>query len=784
VKSLKRDTARRARVRAVVAFPVVTVALAVSVALVLTPFGPSQVSALAASAPIDTSTPSPTSTSTPGPTTTPTPSATTSAAPAPTTGATPSPAPLASPTPQIVAAPAAALGDHHVLALIAGPTFSASYFPVDTDVVNASQFQTFRVRFSLQNVTAADITVTPQLEFSQAGGAKYDLVPNKPELTIPLHVSHEWIPSLLGGGTVQSPLGEDIASSTFTPGTEGLGSPFNGHHSMGANPDQPITLPSASYTEEEFTVTLSIDAKYQTDYWLRITNAGIPVTSDVAVIGLGAAPPVQLSPGQHQGVAVVDPTTTSAAGVAFPLLSTPVKLSSTAPSSAAPAVSSPGSLTYPLTASKLSAASAINNGIHGPYSITTDECAVCHSGHSAQAPNLLVKGSQSGLCFTCHGAAAGATTNVQNEYALVRPVNTTTDTQRDYYSHDAETASKHTQSQLDEFGGVANRHSSCADCHNSHRAKVAPDSTQTTKGWDASGSLAGVSGVSVVNDAAAGSTPTYTFLDGATQPITLEYQLCFKCHSGFTKLLPPIAGKPSMDELDKGVEFNPNNPSFHPIEAPGTNQTAKMDLNLKGTSPDKLWNFNVGSTIRCLNCHTSSETPAAPPLPLPGSALQPHTSTNRGILLRNYLDRDLKPRVDSVAVKAKAAYSSGDFALCYTCHGEEPFANPTSPFNSNATNFSLHGQHLDLLAGKGDGAMNIDKAGDGQGNAICAECHFRIHSTTNKVGAQVIPGSRLVNFAPNVQPSGGAISWTPSGTSTPGSCTLTCHGYTHDALKY
>ena len=48
VNSLKNDRARHSHVRAVVAYPAVTVALVVSVALALTSFGPSQISALAA----------------------------------------------------------------------------------------------------------------------------------------------------------------------------------------------------------------------------------------------------------------------------------------------------------------------------------------------------------------------------------------------------------------------------------------------------------------------------------------------------------------------------------------------------------------------------------------------------------------------------------------------------------------------------------------------------------------------------------------------------------------
>src|SRR6185295_10254972 len=139
--------------------------------------------------------------------------------------------------------------------------------------------------------------------------------------------------------------------------------------------------------------------------------------------------------------------------------------------------------------------------------------------------------------------------------------------------------------------------------------------------------------------------------------------------------------------------------------------------------PYKLWNFTTTSTIRCLNCHAGGATPP----PAAGGALEPHTSSNRGILLRNYKDRELKPR--SVGA---SAYSAGDFALCYVCHAEQPFSSD----NPEATNFALHGLHLTTLDGIGSGGTAIDTPGAGQSNAICAECHFRIHSTTNKSGTQ------------------------------------------------
>jgi len=792
LKSLNSDKARRIRVRPVLAYPAVTVALVVSVALALTPFGTSQVMALGAvTIPMETTAPTATSTSSPSTTTqTPAETASPSATSTSTSAVTPSPSPI--PSESVAAAP----GDHHVLARIEGPLLQANYLPVDEPVLDASRFQTFRVRFRLHNAGTAAITTTPRLEFRPEGVGSYAVVPEKPLLGVPFHVDREWVPSLgLGGGTMQSELGEDIAVASLRIGDE-AGLAVTGHRAMGANPDQPVTLPSDSYTEQEFTVTLSIDAKYLTGYELRITDAGTPLTgTDVAVIHLGAPPAVQLSPGQRQGVDVVDPApASSSAGAAYPLLSAQSIAASTTSVSAVPAVGRPSAVDYPLIANTLAAATVPASDIHGPYTMTTDKCATCHRGHAAQAPNLLVKGSQSALCLTCHDGTQ-ATANVSAEYTDPS-VPDNLPGNREYYSHDVEAASTHTRSELDEFGGQTNRHSSCADCHNSHKAK-GTDSTQTLTGWTASGRLAGVSGVSVENGAA-GSAPTYTFLDGLPttlpDPVTLvedypvsrEYQLCFKCHSGFTTLPANNPLKPSRDALDKGVEFNPANASFHPVEAAGKNGTDAMTASLGGTSPYKLWDLSINSTVRCLNCHAGGATdPAAtPPLPLPGTSLAPHASSNRGILLENYRDRVLKPGVDVIVggvVVDSAAYNAKDFALCYVCHAEAPFA-PYSE-SSNATNFSFHSKHLAGMTGKGDGGKDIDAAGDGQSNAICAECHFRIHSTTNKVGEQ--GGPRLVKFSPNVEPlvAGGTPSWTLGATSG-GSCTLTCHTKEHNGLEY
>jgi len=201
---------------------------------------------------------------------------------------------------------------------------------------------------------------------------------------------------------------------------------------------------------------------------------------------------------------------------------------------------------------------------------------------------------------------------------------------------------------------------------------------------------------------------------------------------------------------------------------------------LAGTSPYKQWSFAPGDTVRCVNCHGDPQKwnatlpPNGTDATAAGADLAPHTSNNRGILIQNYRDRVLK--------SSDEAYAAADSALCLVCHAEEGFVSNSS---SAPTNFSLHQKHLTIIGGKGNGGTDIDTPGAGQGNAVCAECHFRIHGTALAYQVGDRTNTRLVNFAPNVLPNSvtGVLSWTATGIGT-GSCTLTCHGYDHKAKGY
>lgn len=651
---------------------------------------------------------------------------------------TPAPVPVVRAPAQALAAVEVATGVavvHHVAAVIGHPGAVPVYGAVDAAVRGLGSEDVLRARFRVRNQSDRAQRVTPLLQVRAPDG-RFAPVPVKPALDAAWHVRREW--ARAPGGTVLGPAAARIGTASLVMPD---GSPeVTGSRSGSANPLPPLVLESGTSTEVELTVGLGAAAAPATSYELRLTDDGRPLGDDVLVVRTADDLDGAVTPGQRQG---------SATGA-----------------------SRPAPVQYALTFQPAVYRPAVTTGVgatadvHGPYSATPDQCATCHRTHTATGPNLLTKATpQAALCFTCHDGT-GASRDVRSEYDGV-PADVPAD--RAYYRHDALAASSHTLARTEELRGVLDRHSECADCHNPHQAGAA-DATQTSQGWTASGRLAGVSGVAVTNGAA-GERPTYSFLDGTATPVSFEYQLCLKCHSGYTVLPSNDGFSPSRYVLDKAVELNPANGSFHPVEAPGTNATAKMQANLAGSSPYKLWNLSVTSTVRCTQCHARDQRGAAPAA---GGELPAHTSGNRGILAVPYRDRVLST--------ATQPYAAADFALCLQCHGEVSYATETA----TGTNFFYHGKHLTRLAGMGVGGTDIDVAGAGQGNAICAECHFRIHSPQSMLGSESLTGSRLVSFAPDVT---GVSSdrprpaWAKIGPTT-GSCALTCHGFPHEDESY
>ena len=414
--------------------------------------------------------------------------------------------------------------------------------------------------------------------------------------------------------------------------------------------------------------------------------------------------------------------------------------------------------------SLLAAVAQASDPVHGPLAdpANADTCALCHRTHSAKQSGFLGSSgvTQTALCFSCHNGTGGGP-NIQAQYAAA-PANAETATSRTYFSHDVAATKAHQgaiidedggERLVDEFGGVLNRHAECSDCHNPHASYIDPPTTNVSTlapaGWTASGLNYATTGVEAdYAGVTAGGSPAFSLLDGVVQPLTAEYQLCFKCHSSYTQL-PSNAGMNATSQInDQAVEFNPANPSFHPVTKQGTNQTAAMKNSLLHASgPKLLWNFKSTDTIRCTSCH--AEPTVSNSKGGAGQASAPHASFNKFILLRRY----------EAAADGTSAVSGSDYDLCFGCHSQGPFTNE----GSADTNWGDHFKHV------------------GESDLRCAECHGDIHSTTTTAGT--VGNTRLMQFSANARAyRAGTPLWAPvitGGVQNGGSCALVCHGKTH-----
>ncbi len=371
------------------------------------------------------------------------------------------------------------------------------------------------------------------------------------------------------------------------------------------------------------------------------------------------------------------------------------------------------------------------------------ECLNCHTPHGNRDARGLVPDlghtREESLCTACHDSTGPSTVNILAELtkAATHPITS------------AALAGRHVAGEAGAAPfATANRHVECADCHNPHAAQAGPAAPATT-----SKTLLAVSRVQVTNGAA-NTAPAYALLPASDTSPPYEWQVCLKCHSGFVGALPAGA-------RDKGLELNPANASFHPVEAAGRNATAAMTQSLLGgTGNPKL---TPTSTLWCSDCHSSEAIPTtvstlaaytgtAPGGPHGSSASAGNATYSTALLRAAY----------RTALYGNTNYAAADFALCYTCHAAAPF-NDTSKNTRADTNFRLHGFHV-----RGE-------------RAICKECHESIHGTATASQAGNRAYGRLVSFWPTfTAPGGGPPTWSQAGRS----CTVTCHGMNHNSENY
>jgi len=340
------------------------------------------------------------------------------------------------------------------------------------------------------------------------------------------------------------------------------------------------------------------------------------------------------------------------------------------------------------------------------------KCVNCHDVHgynmdgTGLIPGLVVSREEK-LCNVCHDGSP-ASKNIKADFNSA-------------YKHPVGTPGRHTASEdgsSSAYGAspTNNRHSECVDCHNPHAARadgsppVAPS---------ASNRLAGVGRVAVFNGSA-GAVPTYTYRAASdVSPPIAEYQLCFKCHSSWTTQPP--------GQTDLAVRFNSNNPSYHPVEAPGKNTNINAGAFVSG------W---LGSAqMYCTDCHTSDNA----------SVRGPHGSQYRSILKKS-------------ATASSAQRTMFSTELCFDCHRYNTYANA----GASATE-------------KGYSRFNAPRSSNGHTFHVaarqypCYACHDSHGSTTKP---------HLIVTGRNP----GMINYTESQNG--GTCSPSCHGTETYTVNY
>ncbi|MBV6466022.1 MAG: hypothetical protein PGMFKBFP_01320 [Anaerolineales bacterium] len=404
-------------------------------------------------------------------------------------------------------------------------------------------------------------------------------------------------------------------------------------------------------------------------------------------------------------------------------------------------------------------------------------CLDCHSnGHGSNKASLLSQYSASApwdyqylgsgaapadvmdqeedFCAKCH-SASGPGKDIQT--AFTNYANTATR----IFKHDVgNTYQRHNPSEVFAglFGG-ANRHVECADCHDSHAAKDGATLPPTLPL-----ELRGASGVEPVYSGS-GAPLSYNFLARSSA----EYQICFKCHSGYTTLptylpdgwngasftpnglyklttsaLPQIA-----DSRDMALEFNPNAASFHGVLAPGKNPNMPDSF-----VPASGWTGT--SRLYCSSCHTNAN-PAAD-----GSGTHGSPCLH---LLRDAVN-------DATCNQYTTVWAAGrpnDNEVCFACH------------RSDVYNASARAMNVNLTVFRSGQTTNLHWKHSYEWGISCYTCH-------DSHGSEQL---HLINFDASVvelepgytSQSAWQASLNPNGTTATASC-YTGPGGCHSAQSY
>lgn len=368
-----------------------------------------------------------------------------------------------------------------------------------------------------------------------------------------------------------------------------------------------------------------------------------------------------------------------------------------------------------------------------PSTVRELACETCHVPHAAANPDHLLRLTNEPpapySCVTsgCHGGGTGALGARTATPRLVGSAGTPVGGAD--IARQVTKVSAHPDS-LDRPGAAAyvaggpgrvDRNGvGCADCHDLHGA-----TDQRGDGVHVSGVVGAVVGVDR-NGTEVGRA-------------AFEYELCLKCHgddSGDRDFVPRV-----LETTNARLDFDPANPSVHPVFEGAANPDvpsipSPLEPQLRATDQ-----------ISCSSCHADDE----------GGSGGPHGSIYAPILRERY---------DTTGTVAES-YEA--FALCYRCHDRASILADESfrPVGGVVTSSNAGGHSGHLAAGIG-----------------CASCHDP-HGVVR--GAEETGDhTHLIDFdRREVLPVPGATFpvFRDLGSRS-GSCTLVCHGVTHQGTTY
>lgn len=338
-------------------------------------------------------------------------------------------------------------------------------------------------------------------------------------------------------------------------------------------------------------------------------------------------------------------------------------------------------------------------------SVSDNGCMNCHRIHSApQRERLLRFRREEDNCLNCHSGAV-AHYNIASEIGKRS-------------GHDPRfRTGVHDPT---EVPFTMRRHVECVDCHNPHAAEHGTiGSVLGTFGPTVKGPNMGAGGVTIGGR--------------EVEHARFVYEICFKCHADGIRR-PRIRTRRQVSQTNTRLEFQPSNPSFHPVAGPRRNADVVSLL-----AP-----LRVGSIITCTDCHNSDNSRFAGGLGPNG----PHGSINPPLLVRNYTTTDFTTE------------SANAYALCYGCHDRNSILGDAS--------FTHHRIHI----------VNV--------RAPCGVCHDA-HGVYRAQGSGR-NHSNLINFDLSVvssaaSPAGRRLEFVDTGRQS-GNCTLTCHGAGHVGSTY